>query len=259
MSEQSLVTVTYSHDEKAAHVTLNRPDKINAINPEMASELEDVVEDLERDGTVRLMTIRGAGGNFCAGVDIDGIHKYVKDSKMDDLRKAEAQIEECFETLASCRIPSMGLVEGYALAGGLEVVLLCDIVVAAEDAQIGDQHINRNLVPGGGSTQRLPRQVGQQRAKELIFTGKRITGTEASEWGLVNVAVPADELDDARVNWSDEITSKGRQTLRTAKYLVEQSQSTDLDTGIELEKYVSTTHFFTEEGKEGLRSFSEDE
>lgn len=259
MSEESLVTVTRSHDDKAAHVTLNRPAKLNAINPEMASELEDVVQNLERDDTVRLLTIQGAGGNFCAGVDIDGIHKFVKDSKMDDLRNAEAQIEECFATLADCSLPSLSLVEGYALAGGLEVLLLTDFIVAAEDAKIGDQHINRNLVPGGGSTQRLPRRIGQQRAKELIFTGKRISGTEAAEWGLATEAVDADDLEETRDRWTEDITSKGRRTLTTAKYLVEQSQSADLDTGIELEKFVSTAHFFTEEGKEGLRSFSEDE
>lgn len=258
MTDGSLVTTEFSHDRKAAHLTLNRPSKVNAITPEMAGELARKVEDIQGNGKTRVLTIRGAGDNFCAGVDIDGIHEHVAQGEMDELRAAERRIEDCYATLASCRLPVLSLVEGYALAGGLELMLATDISVAANDAQIGDQHINRNLIPGGGSTQRLPRVVGIRRAKELIFTGKRISGTEASEWGLVNEAVPADDLATARDRWVESIADKGRDSLRKAKYLVDRSETADLDTGIELEKYVSTSHFFTEEARRGLESFSEE-
>lgn len=258
MTEDSLVTLEFTHDRKAAHVTLDRPDKVNAVTPGMASELASTVEEVEANGTTRVVTVRGAGGNFCAGVDIDGIHEFVKEGEMDDLRAAERKIEDCFATLAACRLPVVSLVEGYALAGGLELMLVTDVSVAAADAQIGDQHINRNLIPGGGSTQRLPRVVGIRRAKELIFTGKRISGTEASEWGLVNEAVPGDELRAARERWVEAMADKGRDSLRKAKYLVDRSETADLDTGLELEKYVSTSHFFSEEAREGLASFSEE-
>jgi enoyl-CoA hydratase/carnithine racemase len=259
MSSESRVTVTYSRDKKAAHLILNRPEKVNAVDFQTADELRDAVREIERNGTTRVITIRGAGDNFCSGVDIEGIYEYVRESRMDDLRDAEERIESCFEALADCRLPIVALVEGYALAGGLELVLLSDLSIATTDAQLGDQHTNVNLIPGGGSTQRLPRRIGSQRAKELIFTGKRISGTEASEWGLVTEAVDEGDLESRADELVDAIADKGRRTVQKAKYLVDQGETTDLDTGLELEKYVSTMHFFSEEGKEGLRSFSEDE
>ena len=145
------------------------------------------------DAGVKALVVRGQGRAFCAGADLVAMQESFADNA--SLRRYLTSFNEVLFALEELPIPTIAVVHGHALAGGLEVLLSCDLVIAAEDARIGDQHINFGLMPGGGSTQRLPRKIGKQRAMELLFTGRWLTGQEAAEAGLVWRAVPLDELD----------------------------------------------------------------
>lgn len=254
-----IITVEFSHDERAAHLTLNRPEKLNALNEQLADAVVETVEQLEDNDRTRVMTIRGAGGNFSAGGDIEKVYEYIQNKDLEGLREIESSIEQCFETVASSPITSITVVEGFALAGGFELVLASDLTIAATDAKLGDQHINYGLVAGGGTTQRLPRIVGVKRAKDLVLTGRRISGEEATEWGVANQAVDAEELDAVVEEKVEAVATKGPQSLRRAKFLIDGSQNMTLDTGLALEASKSTTHLFSSEAAEGLRAFNNDE
>jgi len=185
-----------SHDETVlldvaddvATLTLNRPDKLNALHVGMLARLHRLVDELAERDDVRVVVVTGAGRSFCAGHDLVALGA---------TDAAEARYIEggAVDALAALPIPTIGKIRGHCLTGGLELALACDLLVAADDARLGDTHGQWGLVPVWGMTVRLPERVGYARAKELSFTARKVDGAEAARIGLVEHAVPADELD----------------------------------------------------------------
>jgi len=175
------------HPAGYAVLTLNRPEKLNALSMQLRGEFVAAIEELRRDPAVRVLILTGAGRAFCAGLDLN------------ELSKAESNSSRAFEldavaTLLKFEGPVIGAINGVAATGGFEIAMACDILVASTEAQFADTHAKVGLLPGWGLSVRLPRRIGLHRAKELAFTGRFVSAAEAAEWGLVNRVVPPKEL-----------------------------------------------------------------
>jgi enoyl-CoA hydratase/carnithine racemase len=242
-------------DGGIARVTLNRPAQMNAISPELLEDLWAVCEDVERDGRVKVVTLTGAGRAFSAGADL----RAVRDLSPDPERWAAfmALWHRVFNRIEALPQPVIAGVHGVALAGGLELVLVCDLAVADEEARVGDQHANFGLVAGGGGSQRLPRVVGPRRAKELMLLGGWLTAREALAWGLVNRVAPAGQLRAALDEIAGTLARLSVGASRTAKALVNRSGDVDLASGLDLEIAMVGRHMRSADAAEGLRAFAE--
>ena len=249
-------TIKVAVDGPVATLTLNRPDVLNALSPHMVEELTLAVIEVEKQAEVKALAIRGEGRAFCAGADLNALGGAFDDypflsGYLKDLNAFLFRLEEL-------PVPVIGLVHGFALAGGLELLLTCDMVIATGDARIGDQHINYGLMPGGGSTQRLPRKLGPQRALELLLTGRWLSGKEAEEWGLVLRAVPTDQLDDELEKLLSALRDKSRPGLGWIKRAALQGQNLSLRDGVAFEvqsfvQFVATSSH----PREGIQAFKE--
>lgn len=242
--------------DQVAKITLNRPDKLNAIDMQTIQELAMAVEDIENDDSVRAVVITGAGRAFSAGADLQGVKGQLESPQL--LEKFMRQWHKTYNAIENMSKPTVAAINGFALAGGLELVMVCDLAIAAEGARIGDQHTNFGLIPGGGDTQRLPRALGSRRAKQLMLTGDWISPTEAERIGLINQVVPADQLEKAVKELTDKLIDKSPLASKTIKFLVNRGMQTDLATGLDLEVQAAVSHFsLAEDVKEGLRAFEE--
>ena len=204
-------------EDRVGRLSLARPDELNAVNPQMIEEVIDALGSISAMEDVKALVVTGEGRAFCAGADLTYLDSILGEQKA--LSSYLGEFNSMLFALEELPIPVIGLVHGYALAGGLEILLACDLVIAAEDARIGDQHINYALVPGGGSTQRLPCKVGHQRALELLFTGRWMTGAEAAQAGLALRAVPKDLLDEELESLLQTLRDKSRHALARIKKL----------------------------------------
>ena len=242
--------------KSVATLRLNRPDALNALSPELLEEFLAATREVAEDQDMKALVIRGEGRAFCAGADL-----LYLESMLDDLSQLPdyvRQLNQCFCQLEALPIPTLALVQGFALAGGLELMMACDMAIVAEDARIGDQHANFGLMPGGGSTQRLPRRVGLQRAMDLLTTGRWISGSEAAEWGLALRAVPAAELDRELETILDRLRGKSRAGLALIKSVTQRGQSLPLADGIALEGMAFVQLFATSDHpREGIAAFKE--
>ncbi len=243
-------------ENSVATLRLNRPDALNALSLELLEEFSDAVAGVADDEAVKALVVRGAGRAFCAGADL-----LYFDAAFDDLARLNPYVEllnRCFLQLESLPVPALAVVQGFALAGGLELAMACDMVIAAEDARLGDQHANFGLMPGGGSTQRLPRRVGMQRAMELLTTGRWLSGVEAVEWGLALRAVPADRLDDELESILSQLRPKSRTGLGWIKSVTQRGQDLSLRDGVALESSAFVQYFATSpHPQQGIQAFKE--
>ena len=230
-------------DDRVARLVLARPTEMNAVNPEMIEEVIDALAGVSSMDDVKALVISGEGRAFCAGADLTYMEGILKDREA--LSRYLGRFNEMLFALEELPIPVIGLVHGYALAGGLEVLLACDMVIAAEDARIGDQHINFALIPGGGSTQRLPGRLGRQRALELLFTGRWLTGAEAAQMGLVLRAVSADDLEGELESLLASLRDKSRHALARIKKLTLEGANANLMEGISQETSAFVEHAAT--------------
>lgn len=167
------------------------------------------------------------------------------------------QVRKVTDIIYGLSKPVIAAVNGFALAGGFEILLACDLAIAADNVQIGDQHINYALLPGAGSSQRLPWLVGMRKAKEILFTGKWISAKEAENLGLVNRVVPADKLEDSVNELAINLAKKGRHALKEMKRLVNKCPETNLQTGLDIESQACILLAANEEAQEGLKAFNE--
>lgn len=198
-------------------LTLNRPDKLNALTPHVFAALRGHIEDLAADESVSCVVLGGAGRSFCAGNDLGGI----SERNPDDLPPLFApETVDAFEALP---MPTIGRIQGHCFTGGLELALACDLLVAADDAQLGDTHGQWGLAPMWGMSVRLPERVGRSTAKELMFTARRVSGADAQNLGLVDHAVPADDLVGYVDALADEIAANSLGTCRIDKALIADS------------------------------------
>jgi len=239
-----------------ATLRLNRPDALNALSPELLEEFLAATRQVAEDQEMKALVIRGEGRAFCAGADLLYLESLLDDlSQMPDYVRL---LNQCFCQLEALPVPTLALVQGFALAGGLELMMACDMAIVAEDARIGDQHANFGLMPGGGSTQRLPRRVGLQRAMDLLTTGRWISGAEAADWGLALRAVPVAELDQELEAILETLRGKSRAGLSLIKSVTQQGQSLSLVDGLALEGKAFVQLFATSDHpREGIAAFKE--
>lgn len=247
--------VIYEMGGGVARVILNRPSQMNAVSPELLEDLDRVCETVERDRRVKVVTLTGAGRAFCAGADLKVVQELSPDPErwrgfMDLWHRVYNRIEALPQ-------PVIAGVNGLALAGGLELVLVCDLAVADEGAKIGDQHANFGLVAGGGGSQRLPRVIGLRRAKELMLLGGWLDAREALEWGLVNRVAPAGELSKTLDEMAGVLAALSSSASRTVKTLANRALDIDLRAGLALEKALVADHMRSADAREGLRAFVE--
>jgi len=242
--------------DRIATIRLNRPDALNALNLELLAEFSHAVKAVGDDESVKALVVRGEGRAFCAGADL-----LYFDTVFDEISRLPPYVKllnHCFFQLEDLPIPTIAVVHGFALAGGLELVLACDMTLAAEDARLGDQHANFGLMPGGGSTQRLPRRVGMQRAMELLTTGRWLSGPEAVEWGLALRAVPQESLEAELEGLLGQLRDKSRTGLAWTKSVARQGQELPLRAGIEREGMAFVQYFATSpHPQEGIQAFKE--
>ena len=242
--------------DRVATITLNRPDALNALSPQMASELGHAAAAVAADESVKALVVRGAGRGFCAGADLLFFDRVFDDLAL--LPPYVSDLNDAFLALEALPVPTIALVHGYALAGGMELMMACDLAIVAEDARIGDQHANFGLIPGGGSSQRLPRRVGLPRAMELFTTGRWLSGAEAADWGLALRAAPAASLDAELETLLSALRPKSRAGLARMKSLARASQHLPLRDGIALESATFTHHFATSpHPRAGIQAFKE--
>jgi len=244
----------YEKNEGIATITMNRPDTLNALNQETINEISARIEDAEKDENIRVIVITGAGDRaFSAGADLRmmkgaGAVKGAELSRMG--QRLTTQVEACGK-------PIIAAINGYALGGGIELAMACDIRIASENAQIGQPEINVGLVPGWGGTQRLPRLVGKGIAKEMIFTGKRIDAKTAERYGLVNLVVSPDQLQAKVKELAVELTGKPPIAIRFCKKLINDSTDTHPEAGLMEEAEAFGLVASTEDFNEGVTAFLE--
>jgi enoyl-CoA hydratase len=251
MAEQP---VRYETDDGVALITLDRPDVLNAMNNAMRSGLLEIFTRLRTDDAVKVVVVTGAGERaFCAGADI---REFLEPPTPTHFREARKRLDFRAE-MERCPQPIIAAIRGFALGGGLELALACDIRIAADDAQLGLTEINLAIIPGGGGTQRLPRLVGRGKALEMILTGMRVPAAEALRIGLVERVVPVSELWPAAKALARQIADKAPIALRYAKESVVGGLGLPLADGIRLENDLATLLRTTEDRLEGAKAFLE--
>jgi len=251
MSYEAILVDKKDH---VATITLNRPDVLNAQNNAMRRELFGVFAELRQDEDARAIVVTGAGERaFSAGADIKEFLETPPPARFREQRKAldyRGEMERCPQ-------PIIAAIRGFALGGGLELALACDIRIVAEDAQLGLTEVNLAIIPGGGGTQRLPRVVGRGKALEMILTGARVPAGEALRIGLVERVVPVAELMPAALGLARTMAEKAPIALRYAKEAVVSGLTLPLADGLRLENDLSTLLRTTEDRVEGAKAFVE--
>jgi enoyl-CoA hydratase len=243
-------TVITTREEPIATVQINRPDVLNALNEEVLDELVRELTALDDDDAIRCIVLTGNERAFAAGADIK--ENFVTATPVSMLKQ---DLTTRWEAIRRIRTPIIAAVSGYALGGGCELAMICDIIVASETAQFGQPEINLGIIPGAGGTQRLTRTVGKYRANELILTGRRIKADEAKAIGLAAQVYPAASwLDDAKT-LARTIAEKPPVAARLATEAVDLAWNSTLDAGLEFERKAFYLLFATEDKKEGVDAF----
>ncbi|MBI4462225.1 MAG: enoyl-CoA hydratase/isomerase family protein [Acidobacteria bacterium] len=244
-------TILVEVAEGIATVTLNRPEVRNALNRAMRQELLATLERLAADKSVRVIILTGAGEKaFCAGGDLSEVENFSPLEARDYIELSRA----VSRTLQTIPQPVIAAVRGYALGGGFELALASDLVIAADDARFGQPQVKIGLIPGGGATQRLPREIGLHRARALVFTGEPITAQEAERLGLVNQVVPPRELLSAAQAWARRLAELSPTALSLAKACFLQAQEMPLSAGLRYEAEMYALSFASEDTRARIRA-----
>jgi enoyl-CoA hydratase len=239
--------------ESIATVKIHRPEVLNALNIETVQELSHAVDDLEKDTSVKVVILTGEGKAFIAGADI----KQMKEMTSLQAKTFSEAGHMLLQKIEASHLPFIAAVNGFALGGGCEVMMACDIIIASSKALIGQPEINLGIHPGFGGTQRLPRLVGKTKAKELLFTGRNLSAQEALEIGLVNNVVAAEKLDEEVTKLAHLIASKSGIQTAFIKSLVNKGTEVDLSAACALEASYFSSSFATDDQKEGMSAFIE--
>ena len=249
-------TILFQKADGIATVTLNRPDSLNALNSTVYNELYDVFESIENDDDVRVVVLTGSGEKaFAAGSDVvemQNMNTLEIQKFVDTIRKASDRIY----TLTK---PTVAAIHGYALGGGCELSMCCDLRICSEKARFGQPEINLGLIPGACGTQRLPRLIGVAKAKEMIFLGDMIKADEAYRLGLVNKVVPPESLMDEAMDIAKKLAGKSGPILAMAKMAINTGIDTDITSGLNTEARCLALCFATEDQKAGMKAFVEKE
>jgi enoyl-CoA hydratase len=253
------MTMEYSNiilaiEEGVATITFNRPKSLNALNLALLNELADALDAIAANESIRVLVLTGAGEKaFVAGADISELAGFNTLQAKRFAMIGQAVIDK----LQMLSVPVIAAVNGYALGGGSEMALACDFIYASEKASFGLPEITLGLIPGFGGTQRLPRLIGANRAKELIFTGKMVSAEQARELGLVNQVFAPQALMEETLRTARAIGAKGKVALRAAKQAVNNGLNVDLVTGLRIEQDAFAICMASPDAKEGTQAFLE--
>ena len=234
-----------------AIVQFNRPDVLNALNMKLMEEVVGALEALDKEQDVRCIILTGNEKAFAAGADI---------KEMAQASAVEMLTRDQFarwDRIRKIKKPIIAAVSGFALGGGCELAMTCDMIVAAETAKFGQPEINIGVMPGAGGTQRLTRAVGKVKAMEMVLTGRMISAEEALRWGLINKVVPVEYYLEEAKNWAREIASKPPVAVRLAKESVLKAFDTTIEGGLEFERKNFYLLFASDDQKEGMKAFGE--
>ncbi|WP_202319789.1 enoyl-CoA hydratase/isomerase family protein [Archaeoglobus neptunius] len=248
-----MAAVEYREEDGILFVKFNRPEALNAINREFVRGLRNVVEYARENKSVRVIVITGEGKAFCAGADI----KMFSESSHFAARNTIEELGRVLEDMEDLEVPVIAAVNGFALGGGCEVAMACDIIIASEKASFGQPEINLGIIPGAGGTQRLARLVGWKKAMELCLTGERISAEEAYRLGLVNKVVEHEKLIDEAKKLAEIIKSKSPYAVMLVKQAVNRGYKMSLKDGIMYERDLFTISFSSKDAEEGIRAFVE--
>ncbi|HMV09047.1 MAG TPA: enoyl-CoA hydratase-related protein [Cyclobacteriaceae bacterium] len=246
-----LIKVTEQYQPAIALIQLNRPKELNALNPQLMGEVRDALQLLDKNDSVKVIIITGNEQAFAAGADI---------KQMADKSAIDMQIMDQFSTwdqIRKTKKPIIAAVSGFALGGGCEFVMTCDMVIASETAKFGQPEIKIGTIPGAGGTQRLTKAVGKAKAMELILTGRFLSAQEAHFYGLVNKVVPVEMYMHEAVELANEIAQMSPVAVLLAKEAINRSFETQLDEGLMFERKNFYLTFASEDQKEGMKAFIE--
>lgn len=246
-----LIKVTEQYQPATALIQLNRPKELNALNPQLMGEVRDALQQLDKNDSVKVIIITGNDQAFAAGADI---------KQMADKSAIDMQIMDQFSTwdqIRKTKKPIIAAVSGFALGGGCEFVMTCDMVIASETAKFGQPEIKIGTIPGAGGTQRLTKAVGKAKAMELILTGRFLSAQEAHFYGLVNKVVPVEMYMHEAVELAKEIAQMSPVAVQLAKEAINRSFETQLDEGLMFERKNFYLTFASEDQKEGMKAFIE--
>jgi enoyl-CoA hydratase len=254
---QTYDTLTCSVNDGIALVTLNRPDSLNALSFRMMDELGVLFgHTLGKDAGVRCIVLTGAGGKaFCAGADIK--ERAGRNARTAETFAALRGTVELFRQIEECEKPVLAAINGYAMGGGLEIALCCDIRLAATHARLGLPELRLGALPAAGGTQRLSRLIGTARTKEFLFTGEPVDAAEALRLGLVNRVVDPDQLLDEALDMARKIAGLAPLAVQFAKRAVHMGSQVGLEAGLEFERYAASILMDTDDRREGMRAFVE--
>jgi enoyl-CoA hydratase len=245
--------IIFQLEQGIATITFNRPKALNALNQALLAELAQALQAVGADEEIRVLVLTGAGEKaFVAGADITELATFTRCRPRVSHGRATTS-----SGLQGLSIPVIAAVNGFALGGGSEIALACDFIYAADSARFGLPEITLGIIPGFGGTQRLPRLIGANLAKELMFTGRMITAAEALQIGMVNKVVPAASLMEEVLKTAREMAAKGKVSLRAVKQAVNSGLNTDLATGCHIEIEAFALCMASPDAKEGTRAFLE--
>jgi len=234
-------------------IKINRPKVLNALNKETMQEISKAVDELNQDKKIKVAIITGEGKAFIAGADIN----QMKDMTSLEAKEFSELGHSMLLKIENSRLPFIAAINGYALGGGCETIMACDICIASESAKLGQPEINLGVHPGFGGTQRLPRLVGRMKAKELLLTGKNINADEACRIGLINMVVEDDKLMETTEKIAKKIASKSPIQTDFIKSLVNKGTDIDMHSACSLEISYFSSSFSTKDQKEGMSAFLE--
>ncbi|WP_018389772.1 enoyl-CoA hydratase [Ancylobacter sp. FA202] len=246
----SYETILVETQRRVGVITLNRPKALNALNAALIDELGQALDGFERDSNIGCIVLTGSERAFAAGADI---------KEMQGLSFPSTYVDDfitSWERLSRCRKPVVAAVAGYALGGGCEIAMMCDIILAADNARFGQPEIQLGIIPGAGGSQRLTRAVGKAKAMEMILTGRTLTAEEADRYGLVSRVVPLASLKDEAMKVADTIADLSLPSVMMAKESVNRAFESTLAEGIRFERRLFQTLFATADQKEGMAAFA---
>lgn len=245
-----LVETRGDGDRRVGWITLNRPKALNALNDQLMNELGEVLQRFDADDTIGCIVITGSAKAFAAGADIAAM------ARMDFIEAYKSDfVTRNWETIRQVRKPVIAAVAGFALGGGCELAMMCDVIIAADTARFGQPEIKLGVIPGAGGTQRLPRAIGKAKAMDLVLTGRMIDAAEAERSGLVSRVVPADALLDEALEAALVICAMSGPSVMMAKAAVNRAFETGLSDGVTYERHLFHSLFGTADQREGMQAF----
>jgi len=245
-------TIQVKTEGRVGVITLDRPSALNALCAELTAELSDALSVFEADGEIGCVVLTGSTKAFAAGADI----KELQEQDFISLFMHDP-FEKTWESVARFKKPIIAAVSGYALGGGCEIAMMCDFIIAADNAKFGQPEINLGVMPGAGGTQRLPRAVGKSKAMDLCLTGRMMPAEEAERAGLVSRLVPVDELMDVAMEAANTIASKSLPIAMMTKDAINMAFEMGLAEGVRFERRVFQSQFATEDQTEGMAAFAD--